>query len=535
MGNHIATNSDSGVGTARELVSSQRTRSRGNAATDRRPELVFGLVAALGTSLSPLVDELRSALGSVGYGSTAIRVSDLISEVYAGAPNARQLGETRMAALMHEGDELRKTAGAAAAVTLGILRVRQERRGKGEREAHATILRSIKRKEEVALLRKVYGPRFLLIGGWATREDRAAAIERRLHIEYPCRKVGWYARQVAELMHRDEDDADHPLGQGVRDAFELADVYAATHRGHPISPHTARLVRLLFGAPFETPTRAEEAMYLARGAALRSSAAGRQVGAVVIDEDGEVLVTGTNEAPRASGGQYWAEETPDHRDFTYGHDVNDRLKMEIVADVLARLKQAKWLTGAPDMPDLNKLTTKALNGPLRGSRIGDLLEFGRIAHAEMAAICTAARRGTSLRGATMYSTTYPCHECARLIIAAGIKKVVYIDPYPKSQVQEMFHDEVSEGSEIRRGSVAFEPFDGIAPRLFQKVFEMSSRNRNKITGEYITWNPQNSQPRLPADTVSPLIMEAKITKDLQDELKAHNWKPFKASQRNRPR
>jgi cytidine deaminase len=67
-------------------------------------------------------------------------------------------------------------------------------------------------------------------------------------------------------------------------------------------------------------------------------------------------------------------------------------------------------------------------GPLYRSRIGDLLEFGRVAHAEMAAFYNAARRGTPIAGKIMLSTTYPCPECARLIIASGITKVVYIDP-----------------------------------------------------------------------------------------------------------
>ena len=129
-----------------------------------------------------------------------------------------------------------------------------------------------------------------------------------------------------------------------------------------------RLVRLLFGAPFETPTRSEQAMFLAFGAGLRSSAAGRQVGVVVVDGDGEVLVTGANEAPKARGGQYWAEETPDHRDFTYGHDVNDRIKLQIVADVLARLHKAGWLTGAAGVSDPDGMAQRAMSGPLRGSR-----------------------------------------------------------------------------------------------------------------------------------------------------------------------
>jgi deoxycytidylate deaminase len=508
----------------------QSVTMRGSTPTKARPELVFGLVGALGTDLDPLETELRSALRNVGYDSSVIRISSLISELYARAhPDELRQEESGMGELMRKGDELRGVGGADAAVALGILRLRNQRRaaqsGEEEREGFATILRSIKRQDEVETLREVYGPRFVLIGGWATREDRVANVENRLRADHPGRDVGWYAKETATLMARDQEDETQALGQGVRAAFELADVYVSIRPGQPIGQRIARLIRLLFGAPFETPTRSEYAMFQASGAGLRSSAAGRQVGAVVVDCDGEVLVTGTNEAPKAGGGQYWAEEAPDHRDFSYGYDVNDRFKLQIVADVIARLNEAGWLTHETDVSDLDGLAQQAMNGPLRGGRIGDLLEFGRIAHAEMSAICTAARRGTALGGSVMYTTTYPCHECARLIIATGIRKVVYVDPYPKSQVQEMFRDEVSEGRSACPGTVVFEPFEGVAPRLFRQVFRMPPRPRDKTTGRYAEWDATKSKPRLLADSVIPPLepMETYVIQEFAARLEAEGW------------
>lgn len=47
-------------------------------------------------------------------------------------------------------------------------------------------------------------------------------------------------------------------------------------------------------------------------------------------------------------------------------------------------------------------------------------------HAEIYAIATAARRDcTGLFGSTLYVTRYPCEACARAIVAAGIKRVIY--------------------------------------------------------------------------------------------------------------
>lgn len=46
-------------------------------------------------------------------------------------------------------------------------------------------------------------------------------------------------------------------------------------------------------------------------------------------------------------------------------------------------------------------------------------------HSEIDAICTAAKQGARLQGATIYVTRYPCEACARAIAAAGISCVVY--------------------------------------------------------------------------------------------------------------
>lgn len=55
-----------------------------------------------------------------------------------------------------------------------------------------------------------------------------------------------------------------------------------------------------------------------------------------------------------------------------------------------------------------------------------------VLHAEANAITKVAKSGNSSSGATMYVTTAPCLECAKLIIQAGIVRVVYRDSYTVS-------------------------------------------------------------------------------------------------------
>ena len=52
-----------------------------------------------------------------------------------------------------------------------------------------------------------------------------------------------------------------------------------------------------------------------------------------------------------------------------------------------------------------------------------------VLHAEANAITKVAQSGNSSEGATLYVTASPCLECAKLIIQAGIKRVVYTDEY----------------------------------------------------------------------------------------------------------
>ncbi|NLZ25439.1 MAG: cytidine deaminase [Clostridiales bacterium] len=61
---------------------------------------------------------------------------------------------------------------------------------------------------------------------------------------------------------------------------------------------------------------------------------------------------------------------------------------------------------------------------------GTMHELCYAVHAEQNAILQAAKLGVSVEGATLYCTHQPCSICTKMIINAGIKRVVYIKPYP---------------------------------------------------------------------------------------------------------
>ena len=58
-------------------------------------------------------------------------------------------------------------------------------------------------------------------------------------------------------------------------------------------------------------------------------------------------------------------------------------------------------------------------------------ELCRGLHAEQNALIQASRHGgIAADGATLYCTTHPCVQCAKMLINAGVRRIVYRDPYP---------------------------------------------------------------------------------------------------------
>ncbi len=84
-----------------------------------------------------------------------------------------------------------------------------------------------------------------------------------------------------------------------------------------------------------------------------------------------------------------------------------------------------------------RLIATGYNGAVRGAphcdEVGCLMEDGhcvRAVHAELNAIIQCAWEGVSSRGASVYTTDFPCVTCAKAMIQAGVERVVYLAPYP---------------------------------------------------------------------------------------------------------
>jgi deoxycytidylate deaminase len=194
------------------------------------------------------------------------------------------------------------------------------------------------------------------------------------------------------------------------------------------------------------------------------------------------------------------------------------------------LQGAGWLSQEKSKAQIDALVDEALTGEvntplLRGAQLMSILEFGRMVHGEMAALSEAARRGQAVGGATLYTTTFPCHICARHIVASGIRRVVYIEPYAKSRARELYPDSISvDGEDAREPSVRFEPFVGVSPNRFIELFQAT--DRKWPDGSSKTWIAAEARPRLERVISSYLSVEDGALLVLKKAMSENTLRPF---------
>jgi len=468
---------------------------------------VFGLVGPLGVPMKQAYAALEAALLQVGYDSHRIALTDAAADLPTAPKVTESAYDKETLEKIQLGNWVRQTYNHGDAMArlaiAGIRNARQALTGEETKPApnRAYVLHQLKHPEEVRLLREVYGDRFVLVGAYASPKWRLDSVSVKIANSVFETPSSEHRRRAEKLFETDEMELDKEgkklaFGQQVREAFPLSDVFVDASGSPELEDALQRLVRILFGYPIHTPTRDEQGMFFAKAAAVRSASLARQVGAAATTAAGDLLTVGTNEVPKAKGGLYWEGDKPDDRTFHSKVDVSDQYRRALLLDVMLAVQKRGWLIPEHAGLDKHELATLAFAHPdlLRETRIGDILEFVREVHAEMAAITDAARRGISLKGSTLFVTTYPCHECARHIIAAGIERVVFIEPYAKS-LAALLHSDVFE--QPGNAGVAIVPFVGVAPLRYMGWFEMIAERKAKDgTGSLIEWKPAEALPRI---------------------------------------
>jgi cytidine deaminase len=325
-----------------------------------------------------------------------------------------------------------------------------------------------------------------VVAAYSPRDLRLKHLAEQIEDSRGSSNRATWAYQPEALIERDENE-EQSGGQDVSGTFHRADFFIRGWGRDVINTDVVRMLEILFGSPFRTPTRDEHSMFLAAGAGLRSAELGRQVGAAIAARDGSVLALGSNEVPKAGGGSHWEEDGVGNRDFEIGDTDTNRHHLDELAESLAvRVDDhirglAADLGSSAATERLQEQLRNSLARELRAGGLKDLTEFGRAVHAEMNALLDAARRGVPVADSVLYCTTFPCHNCGRHIIGAGVLRVVFIEPYGKSRTEELHGESVRisqsptpDGEPLR---VRFEPFVGVAPRRYLELFDFAARER----------------------------------------------------------
>nr|WP_315424772.1 anti-phage dCTP deaminase [uncultured Pedobacter sp.] len=446
-------------------------------------EIIIGLVSAVGTEVSRVTDPLKSRLQGFGYEVIEIRVSSLLPIATAGISEYNRISH-----YMSEGDKIREQTSNNGILAYGAAKLIKESRPENKKIAY--IINSLKHPDEVSALRKIYGHGFYLIG---IHSDK----KRRLNFLMNDKTLK--TAEATELISIDEDE-QIKHGQKTRDTFHLSDFYLNLGKNEDQVKNTIqRFLELIFSQPYRNPTFDEFAMFMAFSSSVRSGDLSRQVGAVIA-KNKQIIATGANEVPSFGGGHYWAEidensgeviDVEDGKDYMRQRDSNKVEQNEIIGSLEQSISTIE---------NISEELLSAIREKLNNSRIGDLTEFGRVVHAEMQAILSCAKEGISCIGSTLYCTTFPCHNCAKHLIAAGIKRVVYVEPYAKSKALE-FHNESITTESDNKDLVLFEPFIGVGSRRFLDFFSMNSGAGSKLKrkdkdGLTVNWNKETANPRV---------------------------------------
>lgn len=471
-------------------------------------ELVIALVSPVGVNLEDVQSRLSSIFPQFGYDLNIVHLSKVSEEVFPTSESMASGEYERLQIAMKRGTELREKYKRGDLYALLAVDEISSKRADEDGVSFAPLprtvhlIRSLKHPDEVETLRSVYGNGFFLLGVTAGVAYRKHYLKDLKGVESD--------DEIEALIQRDDKEAVvSGLGQKTRDVFQLADAFVDTDDCDSLSKQLTRIIDLLFSKPVVPPTAEEYAMFMAYTASLRSADLSRQVGAVIVNPYQDIISTGANDVPKSGGGLYWPDSS-DQRDYVKGYDFNQIEKRKILEDIVSCLGV---------QPEDKEEYIKKLNK----SRIMDLTEYGRAVHAEMESMLQASRNGVSIRGATLYTTTYPCHNCAKHIVAAGIKEVVYIEPYPKSYANTMHSDSIiddSDRSDTSGEKVNFRQFVGVGPRHFIDLFSTNLSSGRKLKrkkdGNLVEWSRKNSALRVPMSPLSYLESEVSLVNELRE-------------------
>lgn len=236
----------------------------------------------------------------------------------------------------------------------------------------------------------------------------------------------------------DKRDSDEKIlhGQRVRDCYEIADIIIANdincYQGNEdyslLERKVQESIELIQGERKFVPKEQEAIMAIAYATSIRSSCLQRKVGAVIVDEKGNVFSSGYNEVP--------TDQRPCKAEYNGCYRKHLKAKFSETMNKIIKNNEIEKMVNATFQQNFK------------------ILDYCRALHAEENAILNVARFGSAgaIKDATLYTTTYPCNLCANKIVQIGINKIVYMEPYPMAEAKKV----------LAKNNVKQIPFEGIS-------------------------------------------------------------------------
>jgi len=490
-------------------------------------ELFFGICAPIGSLKIDVLDELEKTLrDKYDYEVVVLKMTSFIEKYkekeFEQIP-AKTEAFSKLLYKISEGNAIRKRYNnnsvliELAVQDIHVSRLQDNKYIKAEDENLDTttfksrrkcyIFDSIKNKEELLLLRRIYTKNFFLFSIFSPLNERRKTLREKDLSE----------SEIDKIVDTDEFE-NNDYGQNVRGTFTDGDFFLRVSQSNlsKLESKIERYLHLIFESDIITPTIEETAMYSAKSAAGNSACLSRQVGASITDANGEAVSTGWNDVPKFGGNLYREGNPHDMRCKVKGYCSNDTQKDSLVSKVIDSIKMDDKIKNILQ-DDEGKFSIKiieALKQNLRNSKIKDLIEFSRSVHAEMHAIISGTQlSGSKMINGKLFCTTYPCHNCARHIIVAGIKEVYYIEPYVKSLCLTLHDDAITE-DEKSSEKVRILIFDGVAPRNYLTFF--TNFVERKFNGNLVMIDFKSIKPKISKSLMALPTLEQQAIHSLKE-------------------
>lgn len=380
-------------------------------------KIVIGMTGPFGSGCSYISKEI---LQDLGY--TYISLSEILRKVSSKDDASRT-------ELQDAGNIIRTQNGNGFLAQEAIMAINSS-------DKDFFVVDSIRNTHEVDALKSAFS-NFFLFAVWASKGTRWDRTKSK------------YAGNEALFEQDDSRDNDEKCesGQQITLCYQMADVIILNEKKinskeadeyKNLSSIVKKYVDLIQQTSKFEPTEMEPLMTMAYANSMRSSCSQRKVGALIIDEFGNVFSSGYNEVP--------ASERPCKN--TYGMCYRKYIRKELEIKLQEEIRD-------------EELTNRVSAIVKKNSK---MLDYCRALHAEESAIVNMARLSVSanLAEATLYTTTYPCNLCANKIAQVGIRKVVYYEPYPQQEAKDI----------LNAHGVQQIPFEGVTNNGYFRFMEV---------------------------------------------------------------